>query len=304
MRDRFTYCSTLPVIISVLLLANSYLSAQVTTEVAPLKAGNKWVYGSSYNVPIGDYIATLQYEVSDSTRVINGILFYAILYKETYSSGSDSSTYYDGVTPDQFFARYDTTMSDSLYTYFKMDPQKGDAWEQHGKYGGTIHNAIIDTFTAKVFNKYTLVYVLDRDAGLNSSREYWTKEFGMLNRIYDEGMQDIIEGCVIDGVLYGDTTFTGIDEVNTLPDKFVLYQNYPNPFNPTTTIKYEMPKAAYVRLVVYDILGREVATLVNEFKPGGRYSVTFNAGNLSSGIYIYQLRSGSFVANKKLVLLR
>ncbi len=113
------------------------------------------------------------------------------------------------------------------------------------------------------------------------------------------------KGQLWSNVLNFDNPVTSVLDNDNFKNKiFELKQNYPNPFNPTTTIKYEMPKAAYVRLVVYDMLGREVATLVNEFKPGGRYSVTFNAGNLSSGIYIYQLRSGSFIANKKLVLLR
>ena len=85
---------------------------------------------------------------------------------------------------------------------------------------------------------------------------------------------------------------------------YALEQNYPNPFNPTTTITYQLPKDGAVTLKIYDILGREVKTLVNEYKPAGSYSVTFNASNLASGVYIYQLKSGDFIANKKLVLMK
>ncbi|HKJ81731.1 MAG TPA: T9SS type A sorting domain-containing protein [Ignavibacteriaceae bacterium] len=83
-----------------------------------------------------------------------------------------------------------------------------------------------------------------------------------------------------------------------------LAQNYPNPFNPATVIKYQVPKDSHVSLKVYDILGREVATLIDGFKSQGRYNVTFNAGNLASGVYIYQLRADDFVANKKLILMK
>jgi len=98
---------------------------------------------------------------------------------------------------------------------------------------------------------------------------------------------------------------------NVVPEKFELYQNYPNPFNPTTKIKYSIPVAdAYyasttmVTLRVYDVLGKEVATLVNKEQSAGSYEVEFKANNLTSGVYFYKLRTGSFVETKKMVLLR
>jgi hypothetical protein len=95
----------------------------------------------------------------------------------------------------------------------------------------------------------------------------------------------------------------GIDEQTNQPLTFNLEQNYPNPFNPTTTIKFSIPKQSYVTLKVYDILGREVATLINEEKLAGNYEVKFNK-QLSSGIYFYQLKAGNFTATKKLLLLK
>jgi acetyl esterase/lipase len=91
---------------------------------------------------------------------------------------------------------------------------------------------------------------------------------------------------------------------SSTPLKFTLSQNYPNPFNPTTTIKYELPKSSVVRLSVYDILGREVAVLVNESRNAGGYEVKFDASGLSSGVYCYRLQAGNFVQTKKLLLLR
>jgi hypothetical protein len=93
-----------------------------------------------------------------------------------------------------------------------------------------------------------------------------------------------------------------------LPNKFELSQNYPNPFNPSTKIKYSIPNVgsglAQTVLKVYDVLGNEVAILVNEYKPAGSYEVTFDASSLSSGIYFYKLHSGTFFETKKMLLIK
>jgi len=95
---------------------------------------------------------------------------------------------------------------------------------------------------------------------------------------------------------------TGIEE--KIPAEFSLSQNYPNPFNPTTTIQYSIPKTSFVSLKIYDVLGKEVASLVNEELSAGVYDRTFNAANLSSGIYFYTLRANNFTATKKLMLVK
>jgi hypothetical protein len=115
------------------------------------------------------------------------------------------------------------------------------------------------------------------------------------------------------------TNATSVEKTyDNLPNYFALFQNYPNPFNPTTKIKYTIPSSgemkqyAPVQLKVFDVMGREVATLVNENKPAGTYEVTWNAANLPSGVYFYQLKAGNpesssgqiFTATKKLILLK
>jgi hypothetical protein len=97
---------------------------------------------------------------------------------------------------------------------------------------------------------------------------------------------------------------TGIQNKSTVVSNFKLSQNYPNPFNPTTTIQYEIPNSGLVTLKVYDILGREVKTLVNQHKNSGSYEVNFNAGNFSSGVYFYRLQAGNFIQTKKMILLK
>jgi hypothetical protein len=93
-------------------------------------------------------------------------------------------------------------------------------------------------------------------------------------------------------------------EQNTVPTVYSLSQNYPNPFNPETQIKYALPKAGQVKIVVYDLLGAEIATLVNENKPAGNYNVTFNGSNLASGVYFYKITSGQFTDVKKMLLIK
>jgi len=94
------------------------------------------------------------------------------------------------------------------------------------------------------------------------------------------------------------------DENNFVADDFSLEQNYPNPFNPSTSIQYRVSNNSQVSIKVYDVLGNEVATLVNEEKPAGSYEVKFDAVGLSSGIYFYKLQAGSLVETKKMILMK
>ncbi len=98
--------------------------------------------------------------------------------------------------------------------------------------------------------------------------------------------------------------YTDLDDIAELPRTFSLSQNYPNPFNPTTVIQYSIPEVTNVKLKVYDMLGREIQTLINREQNAGQYNVEFNATNLSSGVYFYRIEAGSFVDSKKLLLLK
>ncbi len=144
---------------------------------------------------------------------------------------------------------------------------------------------------------------------------------GNAGDVNGDGVDDIVMGgnhgilpsYGIFCIYSGDTNIvTGIKLNETgLPNEFELLQNYPNPFNPETIIRYEIPERSKVELRVYDILGKEVVTLVNEFKEAGRYEALFNADRLSSGVYFYTLRAtptggqaGTFISNKKMILVK
>ena len=107
-----------------------------------------------------------------------------------------------------------------------------------------------------------------------------------------------------DGGTLPDIPVSVEDNKNNIPLEFRLEQNYPNPFNPSTTIAYSIPKQSRVTIKVYDLLGREVVTLINEEKPAGNFSVKFDGSDLSSGVYFYKMQSDSFSESKKLLLLK
>ena len=132
------------------------------------------------------------------------------------------------------------------------------------------------------------------------------------NWVGSEGNGYTLVYAKINGKEYG--TYVSVEDEETIPSKFSLSQNYPNPFNPETTISYTIPsnvksETAKVTLKVYDLLGREVATLVDEYQQAGNYNASFNvetlhATSLPSGVYFYRLQSGSYSETKKLILLR
>ena len=108
--------------------------------------------------------------------------------------------------------------------------------------------------------------------------------------------------------LYGNTEFLTVDGM-ILPDKFAVHQNYPNPFNPVTTLRYHLPEDALVNIIIYDVMGKQVRTLVSNQQSAGYKSVQWNATNdtgdpISAGLYLYRIEAGEFRQTKKMVLLK
>jgi len=93
-------------------------------------------------------------------------------------------------------------------------------------------------------------------------------------------------------------------EGSAIPEEYSLEQNYPNPFNPVTKIKFVIPEESFVELKIYNVLGKEVRTLINDERPAGYYEVNFDAQGLPSGVYLYKMKAGSFSDTKKMILLK
>ena len=114
----------------------------------------------------------------------------------------------------------------------------------------------------------------------------------------------------VDGVIYWkdsllfEPILVGVDDPVDIPKEFALEQNFPNPFNPSTTISWQSPVGNWQTLKIYDVLGNDITTLVNEYKPAGRYEVDFNAGYLPSGVYFYKLQAGKYMETKKMILMK
>lgn len=288
-------------IVFIFFLISSFLNAQLITSVAPIEPGNKWFYNST----IFSQSSVLKIEVLDSIKIINGISFFSIKTIENSQTIS-----YVTLLDDGFYARYDEMISDSLYTYFKLNPMVNDQWVQIWYDNSELQNTITDSIETKIFGENVIVYAVDRLSETTPlvSREYWTKEFGMISAQYEQA-SDVLLGCVINGVLYGDTTTVGIEEDEYLPNEFTLFQNYPNPFNPSTIISFDLITTKWIKLDIYDSNGRLIKELVSGSLAPGRHTISWNGTNnnslkVSSGIYYYRLQSINDSQTKKALLVR
>src|SRR4030095_16448044 len=185
-----------------------------------------------------------------------------------------------------FFHRY-TVETNFDYCMVEVSSNNGNTWQPAAEYTGTLSTWTQQTLDITRFaNRSTQMKVRFRvvsDAGVTADGWY---------------VDDIIINTYCTG------TITGITNNNGIPSVFALEQNYPNPFNPSTGIKYQIAKESFVKITVYDILGKNVATLVNEKKSAGFYNVEFNASNYASGLYFYKMEAGDFTEVKKMMLVK
>ena len=163
-------------------------------------------------------------------------------------------------------------------------------------------NGVIDRFW---YCRGTRIF-WSNDNGVNFDTQYvGTGTYQAMSLKQDD---NIIRGWAVTSngaiAMYNEQLVGVSNNQNQIPSNYLLLQNYPNPFNPSTKISFSLPKAGNVKLIVYDVLGREVATLVNEFTSAGIHAIDFNATNLSSGIYIYRIEAGNFTDTKKMILLK
>lgn len=147
------------------------------------------------------------------------------------------------------------------------------------------------------------------EPGVDTNKTYWTVAYAYNHQINPDqsqwmgGMMYLCDQQTGE-VLKMRQIFVGVKDSPGLPETYSLLQNFPNPFNPTTSITFALPSSQMTTLKVYDVLGKEVAVLVNERKDAGSYTVPFTADRLPSGVYFYQLRSGRYVETKKMLLLK
>ena len=256
---------------------------------APIELGNIWVYKI--------YDGTLRRaEIVDSSIIIDSIKYYgvAFAYQKHYSNAIR-------LREDDFYViKEDSLFHEPLNEriYYKKNAQLGDAWND-------IYT-ITDTFPTYTFDTLVTGKLLNENFGLVEWDYVWTEEFGQLAQ-YDwlGELQYYLKGCVINGRVYGDTTFI-VSDVDDFSNKlsYELYNNYPNPFNSSTVIRFTIPEGDYILLEVYNSLGEKITTLINEFTNAGDHSVRFEANNLAGGVYLYVLRTSGYMQTKKMLLIR
>ncbi len=145
----------------------------------------------------------------------------------------------------------------------------------------------------------TLTTAKDTSIQLSSPLEANTKYFWHV-----AGLDTAGAGLFSTGSFSTGTGILAVDELGGIPTKFELFQNFPNPFNPTTVIQYDIPKSSQVMIRVYDVLGREVVTLVDERQAPGEYSVEFNASGFASGVYFFSMNAGTYTKIQKMMLIK
>jgi hypothetical protein len=276
--------------------------------VFPLAIGNTWQYEIKfyfYDPPIPS--RTMTFSLVSDTLMSNGKTYFQIypfdMFDQNFIRSDSSCVYYwDRFLEKEIIAiditlPLDSTLIIGWNDYFTLDLE---AFYQTELFG-------------KQCTNYKFLY-----GGLLFADVTFSDEFGFVAYEYRGDTEAVelwlLKGCNINDTLYG--TITDVQSTSKTPTDFVLHQNYPNPFNPSTKIKFEIPKidsrkSETVKLTVFDILGKEITTLINEEKVAGIHEVEFDArvpngqgSKLASGVYFYRLQVGNYSEIKKMVWLK
>jgi hypothetical protein len=303
----------------VLIIAAGFVSAQTDTltealKYYPLQNGNYWEY-ADYSYQIIPYEVDSSFhslEVTGDTVLSNNRSYKILTRKHIPFDGYISKTYerIDSTTVCVYRYTDDPLFTDKEFLVDSLLADSGDYFG--GSYTGFTSNQgvfstlCLDIYEDSVLNYPTEVRELEDESGIPATNLLFAKGLGFINASSCEFScgSTVLRYASIDSIEYG-TQITAVD--NESLDKlecYILYQNFPNPFNPSTNIDYVLPHPGYVTIKVYDVLGNEVATLVNEEKPAGYYEVDFDGRSFASGIYFYVLRSGNFIESRKMLLLK
>jgi len=277
------------------LFETGYSQTDSVLSYLPLAIGNQWQYQVHYVVN-NSTIDTTYYSlftVKRDTIMPNGYQYQVIVH-----NSETKYVHIDSTTVCVYEYQFDSTrglLTDSLHC------SEGD-W-----FGQSIFCMLIDTATILNYNTCIMIvehsipgisetHTLAMDIGMASQEIITSFSFGT-HKTYT------LVYANINGIEFGEMV-TSIDDFSNELESYNLDQNFPNPFNPLTKINFILAETGFTSLKVFDVLGNEVATLVNDVKPVGEYEVDFNGNGLTSGIYFYQLKAGKFIEIKKMLLLK
>ena len=284
----------------------------ISQDYFPLKTGNKFVYYYYYSGHMGgpsggSYFGSYKTKIEiNRDTIFYGKKYYFYI---GFPNIGDCWLRVDSITGSLY--SYDSAGSCQFYFHDRiLDSLKLDSINavENSCSNWKLTTKGIDT----LYNHPSYYKYFKSPSNITWENRKYDRLFGLIS--YDGGFNagsswgnhnGNLIGCFINGILYGDTTVTSIVKLgNTLPSSFSLSQNYPNPFNPTTNIKYQITQNKLVALKIFDIIGKEIATLVNEKQSPGTYEVTWDASAFPSGVYFYKLTSGDFAETKKMILIK
>ncbi len=209
------------------------------------------------------------------------------------------------VFEDQLPRQPDSLISQLLY---KLDAQVGEAWIVRWEGGPPWAQVakIITVDSVLLFGRHLACKEIDYGITMHGSNDttWWStrklaNEFGLINAQLEPMGPVYLAGAIIDGVQFG--YIVSVSEYPAVPDAFILHQNFPNPFNPSTTIQFSVPTRSRIKLAVYDMLGRQVRTLVDKIFEEGTHSVVWDASLHSSGVYLCRLQAEQVILTRKML---
>ncbi len=309
------------IFLSVILISHiNYSIDTVSTKYLPLQVGNVWVYNY-----IGPGNTGRDRIKITGTQISNGHIYYIF----QMDGGECTCTVY---THSPFLTLLSPVRIDSTngnLEFYGSTNQCPWGNNEHlldslgrthviqfvGDTIGGVNSCNItvleDTTQQLIFGTYHKVKNMAYIINMVGYDRIYAKNVGLISSYqgcyYNFSCGYTLQGCVINGILYGDTggVPVGVKPGSSeIPDEFSLFQNYPNPFNPVTQIEYQLPSKEFVNLTVYDVLGNETALLVNEEQNPGTYKVEWNGSNFPSGIYFYKLQAGDFTQTRKMTLIK
>lgn len=278
----------------------SFSMDTIAVKYFPLQTGNVWVF--TYTEYPSFFTHKVRWTVGNTT-VMNGHLYYSF---DEYWNNSPSLGYIriDSLTGS--VKKYSVSACPWLINEITWD-SLSSRLNDSSSFECNIRYKCTDTSNQTIFSipskkkKFTAQY----DYG--SRDRTFVRNFGLVS-LNVSGMTGtysmIMDGCILNGVMYGDTSLVGFSVISETASEYSLMQSYPNPFNPDVKIQFAVSKSGNVKLTVIDILGREVEVLQNrELKPG-LYKVDWNASSFPSGVYYYRLEAENFSETKKMVLIK
>ena len=258
------------------------------------------VYSSIFNYSLVYYfkgawvLHMLRYIVGDNN-------FFQILKRYA----GDKNLQYKNVTTEDFQNICESVYGSDLSWFFDEwiykagRPDYNYSWSVNSSSGQQVVKVSITQAQTDLFIMPIEIFV-----HTNQGDKIFKVDNNQKQQSYEFNVQGNVSNVTLDDSLRILKNLKLVSYVNNIPTSYKLFQNYPNPFNPSTTINFDIPKSGNVDIKIFDLSGKEIKTLINEFKNAGSYEVTFNAGSFASGVYFYSLKAGNFISARKMLLLK